>query len=201
MRREISNHPAVVEGVDASTIVDVRAWLEAQAAIHQCTWLLAHADDGVIWGNAENGRLLTSDNVAPAVSPTLRLETLQQARLFSEGAELLLWRDGDNAWHARLIRDARPGEKTDWDEAIDEEHMLWGTDAKPLGDDFTLMTDGAQGLAQVVPLNIPGTFSEETRPLRLALRHYVEEDSTGFVRIVASRLRGVRAETKQGEAS
>ncbi len=210
MKREILKHQAVVEGVDVSTLVDVRAWLEAQAATYhtyQLMWLLAHADDGVIWGKLKDNRIITSHEAtqgnghARPVYPTLRLETLQQARLFSESAELLLWRDGDNTWQARLIRDAHPDEKTEWDEAIDEEHLLWGTHPDPLNDDFTLMTDGAQGLAHAVPLNISGRFSEEARPLRLAMRHYVKEDITGFVRIVASRLRGVRAETKQGGAS
>jgi CRISPR-associated protein (TIGR03984 family) len=108
--------------------------------------------------------------------------------LFAPHAELLLWRNGENAWHARLIRDVKSGEMPKWQEAIDEPHILWGTDTHSLANNFTLLTDGAQGLRHVVPLIVSGTYDEQTRPLRLWVRHYLQEDENGFTRIVASRL-------------
>lgn len=188
MKREIQLHPAVVEPVAVDNVSEVRDWLQRQAAAYVLKWLLAHADDGVIWGRVDNGQFITSDSVAPDISPPLRHETLQQARLFAHHAELLLWRDGDNIWYARLIRDAKNDEATTWDEAIDEPQILWGTDPQPPTNGFTLMSDGAQGLCHAVPHSVSGMFNEQTRPLRLWLRHYVQEDESGFTRIVASRL-------------
>lgn len=195
MKREIKQRPAVVEPVAVDSLGDVKSWVEEQAAKHGLKWLLAHADDGVIWGRIDaNGQLITSDSVAPHISPPLRTETLQQARLFAEHAELLLWRDGDNRWHARLIRDAGDGETPTFTDAIDEPQILWGTDPQPLPEGFTLMSDGAQGLRHAVPLKVAGKFDEASRPLRLWVRHYLQDDEHGFTRIVASRLLDLRLE-------
>ncbi|WP_297029166.1 CRISPR-associated protein Csx19 [Thermogutta sp.] len=194
MKREIESHPAVVEPITDCSISDVKVWLQTQAVQHNLRWLLAHADDGVIWGELRNGQLVTSESVAPEVSPPLRAETLQQVRLFATRAELLLWRDGDNRWHARLIRDAGHGEKPTFTDAIDEPQILWGTDPQPLANGFTLMSDGAQGLRHAVPLDVRGRFDESSRPLRLWVRHYLQDDESGFTRIVASRLFDLKLE-------
>ncbi len=192
-KREIKPSRAVVETVSPGQLGDAREWLQTQATsqqykVHNLKWLLAHADDGVIWGRLDNGKLITSDSVAGDVSPELRAETLQSARLFSSQAELLLWRDGTNEWHARLISEATHGGDLVGNNAFDEGYILWGTDVEDKGDDFTLMRDGAQGLRHVVPMKVPGKFSEQNRPLRLCVRHYVEADESGFMRVVASRL-------------
>jgi CRISPR-associated protein (TIGR03984 family) len=197
MTREIrTDRPAVVEAVNTDNIGDVRDWLQAQATTHNLRWLLAHADDGVIWGENRNGQLVTSDSVAPQVSPQLQAVTLQQARLFSAAAELLLWRDGDNKWHARLIRQPQAGETPTFSETIDEPQILWGTDTTALANDFTLMSDGAQGLRHAVPFVVTGHYEERTRPLRLCVRHYLDPDNN-FARIVASRLVDLKIEDCQ----
>ena len=188
MKRTIQGHPAVVERLSIGSLGDVQEWLQRQAVVYELQWLLAHADDGVVWGRRDNMQLLTSDSVAPRISPRLRLETLQTARLFAEHAELLLWRDGEHFWNARVIRDPQPGETAMFTDAIDELTMLWGTDPQLLENNFTLMSDGAQGLRHVVPLPIDGTFHERNRPLRLLVRHYLTENDQGFTRIAASRL-------------
>lgn len=189
MKREIRNdRPAVIEPAKPVTFDNLKDWLQEHAAYHKFKWLLAHADDGVIWGRVDNGKLISSDSVVPDVSPPLRAETLQQARLFSEDGELLLWRDADNKFYARVIRKPADGEIPTFTETIDEPQILWGTDPTPKQNGFTMMSDGAQGLRHAVPLGVSGTFNEETRPLRLRVRHYLQEDATGFNRIVASRL-------------
>lgn len=195
MTRTIRNDcPAVVASIPTTNLIDVKEWLQTQGATYGMRWLLAHADDGVIWGRVDNGRLIASDSIAPKISPPLRPETLQQARLFSHSAELLLWRDGDNKWHARLIREPAVGEKPTFTEAIDEPQILWGTDPQSFASDFTLMSDGGQGLCHTVPLEVSGKFDERTRPLRLWVRHYLAEDDGGFTRIIASRLFDLRME-------
>lgn len=166
---------------------DIKGWLETQATLHNLRWLLAHADDGVIWGRIDGETLKLSGEMSD-ISPSLRSETLQTARLFGAKAELLLWRDGDNAWHARLIEDDVQVEDITYQEVIDEHHILWGTTAKQLDNNFTLMCDGVEGLAHAVPIPVTGVYGIHNRPLRLHLRHYLREDDMGFIRIHTSRL-------------
>jgi len=195
MKREIRTCPAVVAPVATGGISnDIKEWSQRQATQYGLKWLLAHADDGVIWGRVDHGKIVTADSIAPKVSPPLRRETLQQVRLFAPHAELLLWRDGDDQWYARLIRDANDGETPVWREVIDESQILWGTHAELLSNGFTLMRDGLQGLRHAVPLEVKGKFKEESRPLRLWVRHYIAESEDGFARIVASRLLDLRME-------
>ncbi len=193
MKREIKSHPAVVEIITVGSISDMKDWLQARAIQYNLRWLLAHADDGVIWGELRNRQLVTSDSVAPEVSPPLRTETLQQARLFAEHAELLLWRDGDNQWHARLIRDAVEGETPVFTDAIDEPYLLWGTHGEHRSS-FTLLRDGAQGLRHAVPMELLLGKNNETDPPCLWVRHYLQEDQSGFTHIVLSRLLDLRQE-------
>ncbi len=161
---------------------NVRAWIEARASDGE--WLvLAHADDGVIWGRIDAGSL-----VVPAEHQAqLRAETLQQCRVFNQDAEILLWRGGDDSWYARMITDSEDKDEL----ALDEEQMLWGTKMKQSpGNGFTLVQDGAEGLAHAVPRDLSDAdFRQQQRPLRLRVRHYLETDtSTGLVRIASSRL-------------
>lgn len=204
----IEQRPAVLEPIATDDLgQDVQAWLARQARAHNLCWLLAHCEDGVVWGRMAGDRLITVHDVArdgPAADaarrfPALRLQTLQQARVFGEPGELLLWRDGDNAWHARLLRAPRAGERATFVEAIDEVQVLLGTSAAALPDDFTLMEDGVQGLEYAVPLPVRGVFSETSRPLRLRVRQYLREDDPqmpGAARVAASRLVDLYAETK-----
>lgn len=51
-------------------------WLVNQAKQYSLPWFLAHADDGVIWGEIRTGRLALSGDVFDQVSPKLRALTL-----------------------------------------------------------------------------------------------------------------------------
>src|SRR5262249_20518527 len=116
-------------------------------------------------------------------SPPLRVQALQQVRLFAQHAELLVWR-GEGGWQARLIRDGSDG--NGWVEAVDERQLLWGTHGTRLDHDFTLLRDGAQGLRHAVPLALPIGPKGDAIPPRLRVRHYLANES--FARVVASRL-------------
>lgn len=202
-------HPVVFVEVNTFPQDDLTGWLEKQAREQHLTCLLAHATNGVIWGRAdENGRLVTSYDALRATQgqskwdtyrietakknlPQLRLETLQQARLFSAGAELFIWRDGDGAWNGRLLRDAAAGETPDWSESFDEPQLLWGTHGTRLEHGFTLLEDGEQGLYHAVPVEV--TFIEEAngklkQSVRLNIRHYLAYDEQGQAYIALSRL-------------
>lgn len=171
---------------------DPAAWLQRQPDVDNGRWFLAHADDGVIWGQLREGRLMLSSTVFPEVSPTLRAVTLQQARLFGEQAEIRVWRE-NNAFSACLLQDHHDQGA----EAFDEEHILWGTRCVGQKNDFTLMTDGRQGLRHAVPLLVPNNVfdaKERHHPIRLRLRHYLTYDADGQANVSLSRLVALKVE-------
>jgi len=146
--------PAVAKTVPVSS-ADLQGaklfrWMLDRAQEFGLRYLLAHADDGVIWGRVddENGllNLITARDAAseydrqsrPAepisiYCPALREVTLQQARLFSETAELLIWREDIQTWQARLIQDVCDPTEATWDESYIEPQMLWGNQGLDLG--------------------------------------------------------------------
>ena len=180
-------------------------WLSRQMQAHKLKYLLAHADDGVIWGRFDGQQLTTSHDVAPN-SPPLQKKTLQTARVFAPAGELLIWRDEAGEWAARLIAEitetnttdeqanhpstetSQSAPKVEWTKAFDEYQILLGTNTKPPDRGFTLMSEGSQGLFHALPLNFTGQISEQVRPLRLVVRHYLKADDNGFLRVNASRL-------------
>ncbi len=198
MKREIKNTMATCEPVVLNDFIDDPAdWFSRQMRTHNLTYLLAHADDGVIWGRLASEELITSHEVAPAYSPPLRVETLQTARIFGPAGEILVWRDEAGAWAGRLITETTPGAPPAWDQAFEEEHILWGTEAEPRARGFTLMREGTQGLIHIVPLAVTARIDEEHRPLRLVVRHYVKPDEYGFLQVNASRLFDLEPKPKE----
>ena len=197
MNRHISReNPArtLSVSVDRLLIDGLPEWLDAIANEHGLTYLLAYADDGVIWGHwGKDGRLITSYDAAKgsgaaSICPPLRLATLAQARLFAPHAEVMLWRDGNGNFLARLIADA-PVDGADWIESLDEPQRLVGTHAEPLAHGFTLLIDGGQGLRHVCPLSrLPAQIDEQCPPF-LQVRHYLAQEP--FARIAVSRLAGL----------
>ena len=162
------------------------SWFVEQAAQRygkaDKVFLLAHADDGVIWGRIENGQLKLAGNFFPEVTVELRLLTLQQARLFNPQGELFIWRGANNnEWCGRFLCDA-DGNKED---LIDECHHLWGTASEPPGskDGFTLMRDGQQGLLHAPPISL-----KRDERAGLQVRHYIDYDEQGQAYIALSRL-------------
>lgn len=164
---------------------DLLAWLQANMNGDR-KWLLLHADDGVIWGRWDNGALITSHDVAPDISPELRLVTLQQAFLFGAQDEVRVWRD-EAGWLARRITDAHGAE------FIEEKQVLWGDAIKlvdPRG--FTHVWEKKQGgMDHVVPV-IVGQDDLDNRGLKLIVHHFlVDDQQTGEARIALSRLVGL----------
>ncbi|MDW8233850.1 MAG: CRISPR-associated protein Csx19 [Roseiflexaceae bacterium] len=167
--------------VESSFASDPALWLVARAQQYGLRYLLAHADDGVIWGRIDGNSLRTSHGIAPA-SPPLRASTLQQARLFSPAGELLVWRV-DSGWRARLVSDADGNA----DDVIDEDQLLWGDTVEATSNGFTLLREGSQGMRHAVPVTVtPDQIKRHE--LRLRVRHYITENDDGEARISLSRL-------------
>lgn len=178
MNRKISSALHLIQNVSVpeNFLSQPSLALSDLARLHGLRWLLAHADDGVIWGELWDGELHLSCDAFPEVSPLLRIETLQQVRLFGHLAELQMWRD-ESTWRARLIRDDA-GESHQY---YEEAHLLWGTDVDLKKDGFILLRQGKEGLRHAPPLSSPDSP-------RLKVRHYIAYDRDGQAYIAYSRL-------------
>ncbi|WP_040483717.1 type III-D CRISPR-associated protein Csx19 [Lyngbya aestuarii] len=197
---------------DTEIIVDPQtlySWLQYKAKEQELKYLLAHADDGVIWGKFDqDGNLITanpskelfpnSEELFPKHNlPVLRSQTLQQCRAFGDKTEVMLWKV-DKTWKARLIKDDRLS-KEDY---ICEKQILWGTQREREKNGFTLVSDGSQGLKHAVPLTDITFQDKDYRPLRLKVRHYIDYDESGMARIYLSRLvhlESVKIESNKNE--
>ncbi len=170
--------------LSTETAQALEGWIIEGGTNYGLIYLLAHAEDGVIWGKIEAGKLTTSGEVFPQISPGLRLETLQQCRIFGDEGEIFLWKC-DRGWKARLIPDETSLEY------IPECQILWGTKSEREEKGFTLVTDGSQGLRHAVPLTGINDyfFGDNYRPIRLSVKHYIDYDEdTGIAFISCSRL-------------
>lgn len=150
-------------------------------------FLLAFADDGVIWGRIKGGKLVTSHDVFPEVSPPLREITLQQAHLFNQKGEVRLWRAPEGLQAVHIEDKTSPEE-----DALDEFYLLWGTRLEKKGNNaFSLVTEGSRGFQHGVPLALQQEGFSDTEGkhlLRLHVRHYLAYDETGSAFIMLSRL-------------
>jgi CRISPR-associated protein (TIGR03984 family) len=180
---------------------DLAQWLTTLAQTHKLVYLIAHADDGVIWGKHGASGMQLSVDYFPQGQLALRATTLHTARLFAAHAEILLWRDGDE-WAARIIEDRANPVETEHAastdelpafaavEVIDEDYLLWGNqvEAAVSGAPFLQVSEGKQGIVHAPPISVA---PEAQDAARLQVRHYLRADGSGAVRMVASRLRSV----------
>lgn len=151
------------------------------AGKHPQATLLAHEDDGVIWGRIENHVIKIAHSAGDIEAPQLCEHRLQQLRVFGEGFETLVWRNG-GGWNARTLLDG-VGEAEER-EYYDEAQLLWGTKACPLNDDFTLLVEGERGQTHAVP--VPVHAVGDTNRVKLVVRHYLADEP--FARVEMSRL-------------
>jgi CRISPR-associated protein (TIGR03984 family) len=153
--------------------------LDTQVSSGKYKFLLAHADDGVIWGYADGSALKLSGAEFPHLSPQLRPETLWEARLFGENAEWHIWRT-EEGWQSCTVTDGvgSPGR------AFDERYILWGTDeAEPSINGFHPVREADLGIIHTPPVKMANRHT-----LKLAIRHYVAYDDGGSVYVKISRL-------------
>ncbi|MCB9422746.1 MAG: TIGR03984 family CRISPR-associated protein [Ardenticatenaceae bacterium] len=159
-------------------------WLAKQGSPYR--WLLAHTFDGIIWGRLDVGGWQLSSGMLPS-SPQFIQAELLELRLFGATSEAYVWRDGADLYYRTIL----DGSGVSYD-YYDETYILWGTSSKPAKNDFTILSDGAQGLRHAVPfkINMP---EGNGRPARLIMRHYIERHKeTGLARIKMSRLQALQ---------
>ena len=184
----------------------VAAWIETQMGQGERPFLLAHTDDGVVWGRWDGKALRTSHEIAvgtdsEGISPPLEGIMLQQAFVFGEHSEIRLFHNELGNWAAKEIR-----EGTDADMIV-ESQLLSGNNVirEWPQQEFTHLRDKVQqGLDQIVPLLVSQTqIDDETRPLRARLRlhHFITYDAdSGEARIGLSRLVNVYLDSEEASA-
>jgi hypothetical protein len=168
----------------------------AHTKIHE--WLLAHCDNGVVWGKRAERRWDLSVGRFAAISASLTERTLQQLRLFDKGSETLIWRTAKSSkgvtFAGRVLRDEDAPQPFD---PLTRTVILLGDrlmhDEKtgtPLRDGIFSLVGDATGSCHAVPIECAEhEFAGGTWPLRLEIRDYLQEDeSSGALRIAASRL-------------
>lgn len=168
------------------------AWLDwvlgngaSPIAFGDPAWLLCHADDGVTWGRLERGAWKLGSTAFPDLCPVPFDVCIQELRVFSREAEVLLWRMVDGL-RGRILRDGDPGLDDGPTRPADEERLLLGDHVGEHKDGFTRVGDGT-GAEQALPLRARKGPSSSWP--RLCVRHYFARDAeTGGVRVVATRL-------------
>jgi CRISPR-associated protein (TIGR03984 family) len=163
-------------------IKDLREWLQTYASDKKLSYLLAFADDGVIWGWFDGKQLAT----APETWAQLRIQTIQRIHIFGQAGELRIFRTRDG-FETTWLEDAG-WEPSNW---INERYLLWG-EGEYSKDNFTLMVEGLQGLRHMPP--VP---DGQGKSAYIDVRHYIRYDIQGQAYISHSRLLGV--DTLSGE--
>ncbi len=146
-------------------------WLAGHASAHGLRYLLVYDADGVTWGLLAGEKFIFSHE---AFSDDLeripvRIATLQQARLFGEAGEVLLWRT-EGGFAVRQILDG--GQQPD--NCVEESYWLWGAGLLAT-EQFSLLCEGQQDLRHAPPL---GNVQTNQR-LGLRVRQYIEEGKMG----------------------
>ncbi len=195
----------LIEPLDAAACERYVAWLLGEpgsappGGAAGLSWALAHCDGGVTWGryDAEAATWRLGHNVAPAVSPPIRRQALQELRVFGQPREVLIWRT-DSGLRGRTLRETDPpagrSDTSDPLRPADESRILRGDQVRATCEHgFTHVADRA-GAEQVLPVVVTDD-GLQARRARLAVRHYFEPDpESGAVRIAASRLVKLTAE-------
>lgn len=169
----------ITYAVVMEAVNDLMFSMNGQVSSGNYKYLLAHADDGVIWGYVDGSALKLSGAEFPHISPQLRPETLWEARLFGETAEWHVWKS-ENSWHSCVITDGA-GESG---RAFDERYILWGTDeAESSKNKFYPVQEADLGIVHTPPIKMT-----DRHAIKLSVRHYVAYDDGGAAYVKISRL-------------
>jgi CRISPR-associated protein (TIGR03984 family) len=164
--------------ITPEAVSDPQKAMDTQISSGRYRYLLAHAIDGVIWGIIQDGHIKVAD-FPGSPHPKLRMETLQQARLFGPEDEWLVWRTPEG-WKSRLVHDHPEGESGG---EITENWILWGTDLEKAENGFSLVREADLGIRHAPPIKFL-----ERHKLYLRVRHYIQSDSEGAACVQFSRL-------------
>ena len=114
--RRTTAQPTCELDLNSCRELDLRAWLTKERP-SEANVLLAHTDEGVIWGRFADDELILGgdDGVFDDHVPRLTPMALHQVRVFGRAGELYAWRVGDHL-QARCWRDSQD---------TNDEHKRW----------------------------------------------------------------------------
>lgn len=166
---------------------DASKWLVAQPPVGDSAWLLAYADDGVIWGEVKAGKLIQAYEIFGESFPKLEAETLQHAHLFGSLGEIRIFRQAGKLKAVRLEE-----EEDEECDAFTRSYILWGDKQKNEKDGWSWVEDGQLGIHQALPLSYP--VGKRGRIFRLEVRYYLQyEPDHGQASVGASRLLALKS--------
>lgn len=173
----------------------VREWLTTQMKDNHLTYLLAFADDGVIWGRMDGDTLVIAHEASQKEDKKnytqLRGKTLQQAHLFNKEMEIRLFRDEMGNWKFKEIKDEG--------DFITESQILWGDqlakENQPINGNFTKLLAERKGIPpQILPIErekyVDGKY------VRLEVHYLVDFNEDGEAYFKLSRLAGLSVDEK-----
>ncbi|RJQ83737.1 MAG: hypothetical protein C4519_06305 [Desulfobacteraceae bacterium] len=209
---------AEIESISYSDSLEIIAWVNGgkerndfRLPLNEAE-MLAHCEDGVVWGYLQGDSWRLSSSVFPEVSPVIKAggANLLELRVFNRAGEIMLWRRGSSIT-GRLIRD--PATQSDQNDPFRPcviSYVLWGSRLIKSEGGFSLVAEPT-GVRHAVPVccnkdDFPLTGKGQARmpwrPLRLDARQYFSQcNDSGAIRIVAYRLTGVRKEAYHRESS
>jgi len=176
-----------IESVDAQPEKGkVVEWLHLQMS-EKCPFLLAFADDGVIWRKWVKGEIKEPPETPDLPKmPELREGTLLQAFVFGAECEVRLFKDELGVWKTLRVVDGDDPELV-----IKESQILWGDKVtEPVKNGFFYAEEYRAGiLGQWLPVERAFDANECAR---LQIHHLVEfNKETGEAQIALSRLAGL----------
>ncbi|MBZ4665024.1 CRISPR-associated protein Csx19 [Mahella sp.] len=183
----MDNKTYLIKSIDMSGFENnINTWLAGCGV--DVGWILAYADDGVIWGVVKDGCFKLSSSIFPNISPQFRLCTLQQVRIFNRDMEIHVWRDA-LSFKGCLLEDGNE------ENELIEDYILLGNKIEDVKEGFTLLAVGEQGLRHALPFSISDNMNGE-KPNRflctLTVKHYIDYDEYGQAYISASRMCGIK---------
>lgn len=165
---------------------DPARWFADQPRVGDTAWLLAYADDGVIWGELTGCKLVLAQDIFEHF-PKLESQTLQHAHLFGSLGEVRVFRQPGGLKALRLEDVADPQA-----DAFTRSYILWGDSVKKTEQGWSWMEDGQLGIHQALPLVRP--VGKQGRAFRLEVRYYLHyEAGHGQASVAASRLLALKA--------
>lgn len=161
-------------------------WFMDQPSVGDFSWLLAYADDGVVWGKICNGKLMIANNIFGESFPKMNTKKIHFVRFFGHLAEIRVFQK-DSIFSAVRLED-EPNDKL----SFIRSYFLWGNSVRDVKDGWTFVEEGQHGIFQAIPIEIPHLNDNKTTRLKIRIRYYLDfEKEHGQAKVVGNRFVGI----------
>lgn len=191
--RTLRFSPVAPVGVELSPAEWLLQWRSQQSRPVAEHFVLAHANDGVIWGRLFDDGLRVAERHAGDPWPELRWSTLLDLRAFGPAGEVRLWRGREGSLRGYSIEDWELDESlVNYSHSIDREYLLLGKRTEALAPTGLFERRRGRGGEQHAA---PSGFT------KMSIRHLYQRDvNSGLLRESDQRWRGLIADSADGGA-